>query len=261
MSAISVGVALALTTTGTAEAWSTGVNRVQTAQEDSAAGVGYGPGWVLLSYKANGPMVGYAFAKGFQFANGTTKQVPDHMDIRGTGNSRAGSPDIDRWPWGYSGGSFRGCAYAYGTAKFASVRKGFATKRCVDGPKIVGSSNADGSPDALRYWVDEKKTFCTDPKANPLCSPWGVWSENKGGGLKVTRTTADCAAYGDIGATAVYRNGPAVRSHLLGTVPANQQIDVRYVTKNGEWIMGKWHGNALAGGIRWAFFSRSCVAS
>src|SRR5919112_237355 len=86
--------------------------RVTTAAEDSWAQVGMGLGWVLLSYKANGPMVVYLFARDFVFANGVVKSSFDHMDIRDTGDASAGNTEgITRWPWGFAGGSFDGCAY------------------------------------------------------------------------------------------------------------------------------------------------------
>ena len=145
----------ALTAPSPAAAWGYGVNRVQTAAEDSWAQTGMGPGWVLLSYKANGPMVGYLFARDFVFAD--------------------------------------------------------------------------------------------------------VWSENKGGGLKTTTARTICGAFGNIGAAAAYGSGPAVAVHPLGTAPAGAQIDIRYVTRDRQWIMAKWHGNRFAAGIAWAFLPRSCV--
>jgi hypothetical protein len=251
--------ALTLSVTAPAGAWSYGVNRVQTAAEDSHAQTGMGPGWVLLSYKANGPMVGYLFAEGFAFADGTVKGGPDHMDIRGTGDGTAGNTEgITRWPWGYAGGSFDGCAYAYGTSKFAIVHSGYMSGSCAGGPNVVGSSNADGSPDALRWWHSEQ-VFCTAATIDALCSPWGVWSENKGGGLKGTTSVSACPAYANIGAAAAYGSGTAAARHLLGSVPPGSQVDVRYVTKDRQWAMAKWHGNRLAGGIAWAFLPRGCL--
>lgn len=250
-------VAFAATPAG---AWSYGVNHVQSAAEDSHAQTGMGPGWVMVSYKANGPMVGYLFGQDFTFADGSVKPGPDHMDIRDTGDATAGNTEgIDRWPWGYAGGSFDGCAYAYGTSKFAFDHDGFSSTSCAGGPNVVGSSHDDGTPDQLRWWHSEE-VFCTDTAADPLCSPYGVWSENKGGGLKVTSTTAPCTGYGNIGAAAAYGSGAAVPVQALGTVPAGQQIDIRYVAKSDQWVMAKWHGQRLAGGIAWAFFPRGCLA-
>ncbi|MDQ4028329.1 MAG: hypothetical protein M3214_09815, partial [Actinomycetota bacterium] len=60
--------AVALLTSASADAeWrGKGFYRVKTANEHSYHAVGYGPGWVMSSYKLNGPMVGYLFAKGFR---------------------------------------------------------------------------------------------------------------------------------------------------------------------------------------------------
>lgn len=256
-----VPVVLLLTLIGSApaHAWSYGVNRVQTAAEDPHAQTGMGPGWVLLSYKANGPMVGYLFARDFRFADGVVKTSFDHMDIRDTGDSSAGNTEgITRWPWGYAGGSFDGCAYAYGTRKFAIVRSGYMSASCANGPNVSGSSNDDGRPDALRWWHSEQ-VFCTASNVDPLCSPWGVWSENKGGGLKVAHARTACTAYGNIGASAAYGSAPAIPRHPLGTAPAGAQIDIRYVTKDRQWIMAKWNANRFVAGIAWAFMPRSCV--
>lgn len=244
---------------GTSGAWSHGVNRVQSAAEDSHAETGMGPGWVLLSYKANGPMVGYLFGQGFAYADGSVKPGPDHMDIRDTGDAHAGNPSIDRWPWGYAGGSFDGCAYAYGTTKFAIVRDGYSSTSCANGPNYAGSSNDDGRPDELKWWHSEN-VFCTENSVDPLCSPWGVWSVNKGGGMKETRSIAPCTVYGNIGAAAAYGSGAAAPTHMLGTVPAGQRVDVRYVAKSRQWVMAKWNAHTLAGGIVWGFFPRSCLA-
>ena len=257
--AVVTGAAALLVTPQTAGAWGRQVNRVKTAAEDGHAQTGMGPGWVMLSYKANGPMVGYLFAPGFTFADGTRKSASDHMDIRDTGNASAGNTEgITRWPWGFAAGRFDGCAYAYGTRKFAVSRAGFQTSRCADGPHVRGSAKPGGPPDALRWWHSER-VFCRATGVDPLCSPYGVWSANKGGGLKVTSTTRACKVWANIGSSAVYGGGGAQQSGLLGTVPNDAQVDVRYVISTRHWVMAKWHDHRLAGGIAWAFFPRSCL--
>ncbi|WP_157985155.1 hypothetical protein [Lentzea terrae] len=258
---IVVCAGLAVAGQGTATAWSNGVNRVETAAEDSHAQVGLGPGWVLLSYKANGPMIGYLFADGFKFADGSVKRGSDHMDIRDVGRGGAGHVgDISRWPWGYAGGEVDGCAYAYGTTKFAAVRPGFSSDRCANGPQVKGSSHSDGTIDRLRWWHSEK-VFCRESTVDQLCSPYGVWSANKGGAMKEATTAAACPGYGNISAAAAYGTAPAKPKHLLATVPAGETIDVRYETKDRQWVMAKWRGHELAGGTRWAFMPRSCVTA
>lgn len=236
-----------------ANAWTRGLNRAQTAQEDPSAGVGYGPGWVGLSYKSNGPIVGYLFAPEFQFSDGSVKHSSDHMDIRGTRDYKGGHPTITRWPWGYAHGSFDGCAYAYGTSKFAKVRKGYASGQCAKGPR-QGPNHT---------WWRSERVFCTAYKKDKLCSPVGVWSTGKPKGHKGTKKARSrgCMVYGNIGAAAVYGKGKPKPQHPLGYVPPTKRkdIDVRYVTKNRKYAMAKWHGHRLASGTAWAFFPRSCL--
>lgn len=235
---------------GTGHAWSYGFNRVQTAAEDGAAATGYGPGWVGLSYKSNGPIVGYLFARDFRFADGTVKSSFDHMDIRGTRDYVGGHPTITRWPWGYAHGSFDGCAYAYGTSKFALVRREFSSSSCAGGPNA-------GPGD----WWHSESVFCTDNQTDPLCSPVGVWSDGKPPGNTGPKpvTSRGCQAYGNIGAAAAYGSGAAVPAHPLGFVPAGHGMDLRYVTRNRQWVMAMWRVGSFTAGIRWAFFPRSCV--
>ena len=57
-------VCLTLIRATPASGWSFGRNRVQTPAEDGLARVGYGPGWVLVSYMPNCPGVGYLFSEG-----------------------------------------------------------------------------------------------------------------------------------------------------------------------------------------------------
>jgi hypothetical protein len=243
-----------LGTASPASAWSYGLNRVQTAAEDASASTGYGPGWVGLSYKSNGPIVGYLFAQGFTFTDATAKPGFDHMDIRDTKDYTGGHPTITRWPWGLAHGGFDGCAYAYGTSKFAIQRATFSSDRCAGGPHV----GSDGT------WWHSETVFCTDQAADPLCSPAGVWSEGKppgNPGLKPI-TSHGCTGYGNVGATAAYGGGAStVRlADPLGFVPAGQAMDLRYVLKNRQWVMAKWRAGNLAAGTEWAFFPRSCVS-
>jgi hypothetical protein len=235
-----------------ANAWTRGLNRVQTGKQDPAASTGYGPGWVGLSYKTNGPIVGYLFASGFPFSNGK-KRGSERMDIRGTRDYKGGHPDITRWPWGYAFGSFDGCAYAYGISKFAKISKRHATGRCAKGPRQGPHRN---------WWVSER-AFCTAHRTDELCSPVGVWATGKPKGHHGTKKARSlgCTVYGNIGAAAPYGKGTPRPRHPLGQVDPTKrkEIDVRYVTKDRKYVMAKWHGHPLAGGIKWAFFPRSCL--
>lgn len=236
-----------------AHAWTRGLNRVQTAQADHSAATGYGPGWVAISYKTNGPAVGYLFAAGFRFADGTVKRGSDRLDIRGTRDYKGGHPTITRWPWGYAYGSFKGCAYAYGTAKFAKVRKRHATGRCAKGPRQGPGNN----------WWHGERAFCTAHRVDKLCSPAGVWSTGKPKhhhGTKPARSLG-CTVYGNIGASGVFGRGPSTPRDPVGHVSptSGKVINVRYVTKDRRYVLAKWRGHRFAGGIRWAFFPRGCL--
>jgi hypothetical protein len=232
-------------------AWTRGVNRVKSAAKNSSVGTGYGRGAVGLSYKSNGPIVGYLFAGGFRFADGSIKGGSDRVDIRGTRDYKGGHPRITRWPWGFAYGSFGGCAYAYGTFKFAKVRERHSTRRCANGPR--------GGPH--HNWWHSERIFCTAHRTDPLCSPAGVWSTGKLKGHRGTRKARSrgCTVYGNVGAAAVYGAGAPAPRHPLGTVPANQRISVRYVTKNRAYAMARWRGHRLQGGLVWAFFPRGCL--
>jgi hypothetical protein len=234
-----------------AHAWSYGFNRVQSAAEDPSASTGYGPGWVGLSYKTNGPIVGYLFAKDFRFADGSLKPAFDHMDIRGTKDYTGGHPTITRWPWGYAHGSFGGCAYGYGTSKFAIVRSSFSSGSCAAGP----SAGPDGT------WWHSETVFCTAYATDRLCSPAGVWSEGKPAGNTGPKPVVSqgCYAYGNIGAGGAYGSGTPAPAHLLGYVSAGQSLNLRYVTRNRQWVMAMWNGGSFTAGIRWGFFPRGCV--
>ena len=247
----------------TAWGWDYGSNRVQTSSEDSAACTGYGPGWVGLSYKVNGPVVGYLFGEGFQFSDGTTKTSADHMDIRSTANTTvsyestsccSNPQDITRWPSGYAQGGFGGCAYAYGTSKFAMVGD-YSSSSCASGPSVTPESCSGSDP-----WWHSESIFCTDNGTDPLCSPEGVWSTCQTGEGPLTVYSLGCQAYGNIGAAGAYGSGSPVPQHRLGDVPYGEKMDLRYVTKDRQYVMAKWHSGNLTSCIEWAFFPRSCVS-
>lgn len=246
-----------------------GVNAVKTAH-DQHAQVGMGPGWVLLSYKANGPMVGYLFAKGFTFADGTKATGSDRIDVRGIADGATNEQGLHVWPWGYADGAFDGCAYVYGTRKLDLIRPGHSSEHCANGPSYRGWSTRPGTPDKLSWWHSEH-VFCYTGdrgRTDSLCNKYGVWSENKGGALGQTTPRSDCRVYANIGADAVYGStAPAQPRGLLAVVPTHDPvsgapttIDVRYVTKDRQWVMAKWRGHPLTrGNIAWGFFPRTCL--
>lgn len=241
-----------------AGAWTHGLNRVQSKEKDDKMGTGYGLGWVMLSYKTNGPAVGYLFADGFAFPGGSIKRGSERMDIRGTLDYQ-GRPDIHRWPWGYAFGSFDGCAYAYGTGKFTKIRKRHATGRCAKGPRRGPRHN---------WWSSERVAFCTTHRKDKMCSPAGVWSDGKpdDDSRPLKARSLGCTVYANIGAAAVYGKGAPKPRNPLGKVEPTRgmEINVRYVTKDRKYVMAKWRHHPLAAikgkkGLMWAFFPRSCL--
>ncbi len=224
--------------TKSADAWSYGFNRVQSPSEDSSTGVGYGPGWVALSYEPDDPVIGYLFAAGVAGEGGT-----DHMDIHGVVDYSNG----ERYPWGYAYGNFGGCAYAYGTVKFAIEDRNNHSGECQSRP---------GHTSAI---------FCNDHAADYLCNNRNIpgHSDTPQTGVMdplYPVTSQGCTGYGNLGYGALNgSSSPGTPTNVLGTVPAGGQMDLRYVTKSRQYVMAKWHGHTLANGTSWAFFPRSCI--
>jgi hypothetical protein len=269
---LSVGVMMA----GSAHAAGRGAYRVETGSEDRHDQIGMGPGWLMLTYKANGPMVGYLFADGFVFADGQRAGSANRFDLRGNAPGEAGYEPgpggtqtmINSWPWGYAAGDFNGCAYLYGGLRIKRVGADFLSGQCRRGPTVTGSSKAGGEPDALRWWHSEA-VFCAVNAADPLCSKDGVWSANKGWpagtpanqrGFKHTTTAGSCPVFANIGARAVYGGAPgtAAPHGLLGTIDPGVEVDLRYVTKSG-WALVKREGAPFVNGIKWGFVDRGCL--
>jgi hypothetical protein len=232
-------VAIALGPAGPAGAWSYGFNRVQSPAEDSSTGVGYGPGWVALSYQPDDPVIGYLFAAGVAGEGGT-----DHMDIHGIVNFTNG----ESYPWGWAYGNFDGCAYAYGTTKFAIEDRTNHSGSCTSAP---GHTSA---------------VFCYDHARDYLCNNRNIPGHSSTPQVGVMDplypvTSNGCTGYGNLGAVAFDGSGASgTARNQLGTVPPGGQLDLRYVTKDDKWIMAKWHGQTLANGTSWAFFPRTCIS-
>jgi hypothetical protein len=226
----------------TAHAWRTGENRIETPGEDASAATGYGPGWVLLSYRPNCPGVGYLFAQGV-----LGKTHSDHMLVQTTDDQSHGytdSPVIRRWPWGYAHGGYGGCAAAYGTSKFKYEQ--------------AALSNACTALPALPADRCKTSRFCTATASDPLCSRRGVWGGKDGQPDGKDAVSNGCNVYANIGHSGVFGSAPQPRN-LLGYVPSGAQLDVRYVTKARQYVWAKWKEHQFSNGISWAFFPRSCV--
>ncbi|MGA8116247.1 MAG: hypothetical protein WCA46_21525 [Actinocatenispora sp.] len=221
-----------------ASAWSYGFNRVQSASEDASTGTGYGPGWVTLSYQPDDPVIGYLFAAGTAGEGGT-----DHMDIHGLVSFSNG----ETYPWGYAYGNFKGCAYAYGTQKFAIEDRTNHSGECGSRP---------GHTSAI---------FCADHARDYLCNNRNIPGHSDTPQVGVMSplypvTSNGCTGYGNLGNAAFTGSGASgTPTNYLGTVPAGNQLDLRYVTKDDKWVMAKWHDHTLASGTHWAFFPRTCV--
>ena len=104
-------------------------------------------------------------------------------------------------------------------------------------------------------WRPES-AFC-QAVPDPLCSSTGVWSSPR-----QAHSTTGCPVYGNIGAAAVYNEGPARPHDPLDVVPARKSVDVRYVTHDRAWVLGKVTGETLGPQrVHWGFFPRSCLAA
>jgi hypothetical protein len=189
-----------------------GFNRV-TSPGASSQGTGYGLGWVALSGPGvNDPVVGNLF-----FTDNSAGNAADHMDIFNAGFT---------YPRGWAYGQFGGCAYAYTFANFYL------------------ESGAPHSGDCTPYYAGMTKAnlFCSSPTVDPLCPSYGAYQET----LRVQlRSDADCPAFGNVGAPLFGPNRATATSpgaNPLGTIARTSPFDVRYITKNRQWIMGKVPG-------------------
>jgi hypothetical protein len=208
-----------------------GFDRV-TSPGASAEGTGYGYGWVALSAPGvNDPIIGNLF-----YYDNSLGNAADHMDIFNPGFT---------YPRGYAYGEFNGCAYAYTFSNFfledGSPHSGDCT------PYSAGMPDAD--------------LFCSS--GDSLCPSYGAYQTT----LEVTAAQT-CTAYGNVGFALFGPNRATASSagaNPLGTVPAGSPFDVRYITKNDQWVMGKIPGfqftapGAPVADLNWVFIQRGCI--
>ncbi|WP_027341613.1 hypothetical protein [Hamadaea tsunoensis] len=232
--AVVAATMLAVAVTAVSPAHATGgygFNRV-TSPGASSQGVGYGYGWVGLSGPGvNDPIVGNLF-----FYDNSAGNAADHMDIFNPGYT---------YPRGWAYGQFGGCAYAYTFLNFYLESGSPHNGNCT--PSYAGMAKAD--------------LFCSS--GDWLCPAYGAYQDT----LRVT-INQNCPAFGNVGA-ALFGPSRATASspgyNPLGTIPVNWPFDVRYVTKNRQWIMGKVPGfqfsapGAPAPDLNWVFVPRGCV--
>jgi len=229
---------------------------------------GYGHTWVGLSYKADGPIIGYLFHDKF-----SGPQRTDRMDITGFIKHRGPRkmPVGSVHAYGFARGAFQGCAWAYGTHKFAYRRRG-TTSRC------------DDVPSRAEYKSLQDEILCTD-RGDPLCQD-GVqdgqqedkYAESShvptGAGVMFPLMPAitvgeNCKSYANVGAKAFTRKGPSPTrpQDVLGEVAAGANVLVRYTTKDRRFVLVNPTPPDSAGGpnikfprgIDWAFVPRECV--
>jgi hypothetical protein len=210
-----------------------GWNRV-TSPGASAQGVGYGYGWVALSGPGvNDPIIGNLF-----YYDSSAGYSADHMDIFNPGYT---------YPRGWAYGQFGGCAYAYTFTNFYL------------------ESGAPHSGDCTPYYAGMSKAdlFCSSGDA--LCPSYGAYQDT----LRVSiRSDVDCPAYANVGAALFGPNRASASSagaNQMGTIGRSSPFDVRYVTKNRQWVLGKVPGvrftapGAPAADLVWVFVPRWCI--
>ncbi|GIF25229.1 hypothetical protein Ate02nite_79590 [Paractinoplanes tereljensis] len=234
---------------------------------------GFGINWIGISYKANGPHVGYLFPG-------------DHFDVEVFRPNTGKNAAVDRWPYGYAGGGFGGCAFAYGTRHLAAKKTTRAKGRC---PKLPIKTSSGGKRFTSNKYAEDRDLFCTDHARDPLCTPAGTWfkdrkdskacesspksascraSQIRRGDREVHATVSTkCTAFANIGAEAIYRAGRARPTPAtgVGTVGAGTKVNVRYVTKSridAYVLVNPPDKVVITLGrpvIRWVFVKRDCL--
>jgi hypothetical protein len=225
-----------------------GFSRVLSPNSTSA-GVGYGPGWVALTFDTHGaphgPIIGTLLYQGVG-----DEPAADHMDIYREHGPAASVPGP--FAGGYAYGNFDGCAWAYSARKFFH-EGGHHEVPCTKPPN------------------HSTRIFCHNHKVDRLCNDGkshasageteaGVWKKIKASYARAKTGAAGCDAFANVGSHAIY-NGAAVNLvNRVGFVPAQTRVKVRYVTKDRGAVMALVPSGLLQQGMRWAFLRRDCVA-
>jgi hypothetical protein len=210
-----------------------GFNRV-TSPGASSEGTGYGYGWVALSGPGvNDPVIGNLF-----FYDNSLGNAADHMDIFNPGYT---------YPRGWAYGEFQGCAYAYTFKNFYLESGSPHHADCT--PYYAGMSDAS--------------LFCSSASVDSLCPSYGAYQTTPQVTVRQT-----CTAYGNVGSALFGPDRATVSSagaNPLGTVSAGWPFDIRYITKNDQWVMGKVPGYSFAApgapvaDLHWVFIQRGCI--
>lgn len=231
LAAVAVLAAVLMVPSPAAATGGNGFNRV-TSPGASSQGVGYGLGWVGLSGPGvNDPIIGNLF-----FYDNSAGNAADHMDIFNAGYT---------YPRGYAYGQFNGCAYAYTFTNFYLESGTAHSGNCT--PYSSGMSKAD--------------LFCSSGDA--LCPAYGAYQDTLHTTIK-----QNCTAFGNVGAALFGPNRASASSpgmNPLGTAYAGWPFDIRYITKNDQWVMGKVTGyqfaapGAPSADLNWIFVPRGCI--
>ena len=158
-----------------AHAYTTGFKEVAAPTDPSRVGVGYGPGWVGLTFDTDnlphGPIVGYLFHAGLA---GSTES--GHMDVYHTIHQPAASVETP-FSEGYAYGHFNGCAWSYLDP---------------DALNLVRQEDHHTPPCHTPTSYETKDIFCTS-SSDPLCNDGHTTAEPEAGVWKATRTAAIAA--------------------------------------------------------------------
>lgn len=105
--------------------------------------------------------------------------------------------------------------------------------------------------------------FCSSSSVDSMCPSYGAYQDTP----QVT-VTQNGTAYGNVGSALFGPDRATVTSagaNPLGTVNAGWPFDVRHITKNDQWVMGKVPGyvftapGASAADLHWVFIQRGCI--
>lgn len=240
-----IGVTTVTIAAVAAHAYTTGYKNVDEPSDPRRLGIGYGPGWVGLTFdksdKAGGPIVGYLFHAGLAGAVET-----GHMDVYHTSDEPAASVDTP-FAEGYAYGHFNGCAWSYLDP---------------DGLNLVRVEDHHNPPCHTPTSYQTKDIFCISSD-DPLCNDGHSKDEFEAGVWKTTRSATiapgGCYAYGNVGAEAIYNGGHVSWANPLGHIPSGG-VRVRYVTRRRQAALVKFDAPAhLPYGMTWAFVPRSCL--
>ena len=239
--------AMAVTPTSAGATGHTGFNRVTSFASSTNIGNGQGSGWEALSApEVNDPIVGYLF-----YNDPVASGAADHMDIF---NGDQGAT----YPRGFAYGQYNACAYAYGFDNFYTESYSPHSGNCT--PYSAGMAKAD--------------LFCSSGDA--VCPAYGAWASEQGyndGRPFPTTVPAGwpaCPAFYNIGSASFGPNRASVNSTptgLIGWLPAGVSFNIRYETKNRQYVLGKINGVAFpapgssTADMHWMFLPRVCIAA